>query len=61
MDEAESVNEVEHQYDKEDVNTDYDGVDKINFPCSEFTEEEDLAYYNDNWLESEHIIMGIVL
>ena len=28
VDEADSVNEVEYQYEEEDVNTDYDGVDK---------------------------------
>ena len=46
------INEVdeaeENQYDEEDVNTDYEGIEEINFPYSEFTEEEDLAYYNDN-------------
>ena len=39
--EAESVNEVEHQIDDEDIDTDCDGLDEINFPYSEFTEEED--------------------
>ena len=48
MDKAESVNEVEHQFDEENIDTDCDGLDEINFPCSEFTEEEDIAYYEDN-------------
>ena len=48
VDEADSINNEENQYDEEDVNTDYEGIEEINFPCSEFTEEEDLAYYNDN-------------
>ena len=48
VDEAESVNEVEHQFDEEDINTNCDRLDEINFPYSKFTEEEDLAYYEDN-------------
>ena len=48
MDKADSVNDAEYQYDEEYVNTDYDEIDEVNFPYSEFTEEEDLAYYNDN-------------
>ena len=48
MDEANSVNDEDYQYDEENVNTDYEGIEEINFPYSEFTEEEDLAYYNDN-------------
>ena len=46
--EADSINNEENQYDEEDINTDYEGIEEINFPYSEFTEEEDLAYYNDN-------------
>ena len=48
VDEVESVNEVEHQFDEGDINTDCDGLDEINIPYSEFTEEEDRAYYEDN-------------
>ena len=48
VDEADSINNEGNQYDEEDVNTDYEGIEEINFPYSEFTEEEDLAYYNDN-------------
>ena len=48
VDEANSVNDGDYQYDEENVNTDYKGIEEINFPYSEFTEEEDLAYYNDN-------------
>ena len=48
MDEADSVNEAEYQFYEEDINEDCDGLDGINFPYSEFTEEEDLAYYEDN-------------
>ena len=43
-----SVNEAEHQFDEEDISKDCDGLDEINFPYSELTEEEDLAYYEDN-------------
>ena len=48
VDEADSVNEAEYQFDEEDINVDCDGLDRINFPYSKFTEEEDLAYYDDN-------------
>ena len=48
VDEVNSVNDEDYQYDEENVNTDYEGIEEINFPYSEFTEEEDLAYYNDN-------------
>ena len=48
VEEADSINNKENQYDEEDVNTDYERIEEINFPNSEFTEEEDLAYYNDN-------------
>ena len=48
VDEAESINEVDHQIDEEDIDMDCDGLDEINFPYSKFTEEEDQAYYNDN-------------
>ena len=48
VDEADSINNEENQYIEEDVNTDYKGIEEINFPYSEFTEEEHLAYYNDN-------------
>ena len=48
VDEADSVNDEDYQYKEENVNTDYKGIEEINFPYSEFTEEEDLTYYNDN-------------
>ena len=48
VDEANSVNDEDYQYDEENVNTDYKGIEEINFPYSEFTEEEDLTYYNNN-------------
>ena len=47
MDETNSVNDEDYQYDEE-MSTDYEGIEEINFPYSEFTEEEDLTYYNDN-------------
>ena len=34
---------------------DQEGIEEVNFPYSEFTEEEDLAYYNDDWLSLEQI------
>ena len=48
VDETNSVNDEDYQYVEEDVNTDHKGIEEINFPYSEFTEGEDLAYYNDN-------------
>ena len=48
VDEANSVNDEDYQYDEEDVNKDYKGKGEIYFLYSEFTEEEDLAYYNDD-------------
>ena len=48
MDEVDSVNNEEHQYNDENINAIYEEIDEICFPFSEFTEEEDLAYYNDN-------------
>ena len=44
VDEANSVNDEDYQYDEED----YKGIEEINFPYSKFTEEEYLTYYNDN-------------
>ena len=41
--EEEETNKVD-QYQDED----YDGLDELNFPISEYTEEEDQAYYDDN-------------
>ena len=55
VDEANSVNDGDYQYDEENVNTDYEGIEEINFPYSEFTEEKDLAYYNNNLLNLEQI------
>ena len=44
MDEADPVNNVEYQYDEDN----YEEMEEVNFPYSKFTEEEDLAYYNDH-------------
>ena len=55
MDEADSVNNEEHQYNDKNINAIYEGIDEICFSYSEFTGEEDLAYYNDNWLNLEQI------
>ena len=48
VDEMDSVNEAKYQFDEGDINVDCNKVDEINFPYSEFTEEEDQAYYEDN-------------
>ena len=47
-DETEAINEVD-QYQDEDYNgTDYEGLEELSFPFSEYSEEEDQAYYDDN-------------
>ena len=48
VDKAESINEVDHHLDEEDIGMDYNGLDELNFLFSEFTEEADQAYYDDN-------------
>ena len=55
VDEASLASNEDFHYEEEEVNADYKGIEEINFPCSEFTEEEDLAYYNDDWLNLEQI------
>ena len=48
VDEAEAINEVD-QYQDEDYNgTEYEGLEELSFPFSEYSEEEDQAYYDDN-------------
>ena len=47
-DEASLVSNEDFHHEEEEINTDYKGIEEINFPYSEFTEEEDLAYYNDD-------------
>ena len=48
IDEANLVSDEDFHYEEEDVNTECEGIEEINFPHSEFTEEEYLAYYNAN-------------
>ena len=48
VDEEENISEVDQYQDEDYDGTDYDGLDELNFPISEYTEEEDQAYYNDN-------------
>ena len=48
VDKVESIYEIDHQLDEEDIDMDYYGLDELNFPFSKFTEEEDQAYYDDN-------------
>ena len=46
--EEETIDEV-YQYQDEDYDgTDYDGLDELNFPITEYTKEDDQAYYDDN-------------
>ena len=48
VDEAEAIDEVDQYQDEDYDGTDYDGLDELSFPFSEYTEEEDQAYYDDN-------------
>ena len=48
VDEAEDIDEVD-QYQDEDYDVmDYKGLDELIFPFSEYSKEQDQAYYNDN-------------
>ena len=48
VDEVEAINEVD-QYQNEDYDgTDCKGLEELSFPFSEYSEEEDQAYYDDN-------------
>ena len=38
----------EEEFSQEEEFMDQEGIEEVNFPHSEFTQEEDLAYYNDN-------------
>ena len=48
VDEEETINEIDKYQDEDYDGTDYDGLDELNFPISDYTEEEDQAYYDDN-------------
>ena len=48
VDEASLVSDEDFHQEEDEFNTDYEGIEEINFPYSEFTEEEDLAYYNND-------------
>ena len=55
VEEEETINEV-YQYQDEDYNgNDNNGLDVLNFPINDYTEQEDQAYYDDNWLDLEYI------
>ena len=48
MGEEETINEIDQYQDEDYDGTDYDGLDELNFPISEYTDEEDQAYYDYN-------------
>ena len=48
VDEAEAVYEVDQYQDENYNGTDYEGLEELSFPFSEYSEEEDHAYYDDN-------------
>ena len=47
VDDNAPIDEVENQ-EQDIYDQDYNGMDKINFPTSDLTEEEDQVYYYDN-------------
>ena len=49
------INEVDEtgsasdeEFNQKDELIDQEGIEEVNFPYSKFTEEEDLAYYNND-------------
>ena len=48
VDEEQTIDEVDKYQDEDYDGTDYDGLDELNFPISDYTEEEDQTYYADN-------------
>ena len=48
VDEVEAIDEVDQYQDEDYYGTDYNGLDELSFPFSEYTEEEDQAYYDGN-------------
>ena len=48
VDEAEAIDEVDQCQDEDYDGTDCEGLEELSFPFSEYSEEEDQAYYNDN-------------
>ena len=44
----EAIDEVDQYQDEDYDGTDYEGLEELSFPFSEYSEEEDQAYYDDN-------------
>ena len=47
-DEAEAIDEVDQYQDEDYEGTDYQGLGELSFPFSEYSKEEDKAYYDGN-------------
>ena len=48
VDEAKSTDEVDLYQDEDYNGTDYEGLEELSYPFSEYSKEEDQAYYDDN-------------
>ena len=48
VDEVEAIDEIDQYQDGDYDGTDYKGLEELSFPFSEYSEEEDQAYYDDN-------------
>ena len=44
----EAIDEVDQYQDEDYDGTDYEGLEELSFLFSEYSEEEDQAYYDDN-------------
>ena len=44
----EAIDEVDQYQDKDYNGTDYEGLEELSFPLSEYSEKEDQAYHDDN-------------
>ena len=48
VDKTEAINQVDQYQDEDCDGTDCKGLEELSFPFSEYSEEEDQAYYDDN-------------
>ena len=55
VDEAEAIDKVDQYQDEDYDGTEYEGLEELSFPFSEYSKEKDQAYYDDNWLDLEYI------
>ena len=48
VDEEKTIDVIDHYQDEDYDGTDYSRLDELNFPISEYNEEEDQAYYDEH-------------